>query len=472
MVPSVHTGTDRETARDAHRIVAQPARSFFLHSMRPLVCRHRASAFLAAIMAVALTVACGGGQGSDRADITPQDLRFEADEITSNHLSLMTLSLEDLGPDYSSFSLDPAESGSTSNADEIADDECDPEGEQSDIERFGRLNGYDSSYSSDSRLEAQSGVFTVLQNVSLYVRETGSLEAFRDDLAESREMVGVADCQGFTIFTLDEFSPAPPLGDESIGVVSKVGYEIDQFYFSVILFVRGPLYGWIGIADFDSTDHRAEIEALAQRLHERIEAVLRGEIEEISTSPVSSELKTRAEALELLPDLVLQAEDVPPGLSVIDSRVGTLDDLASQAANPARARRLLESWEFLLSYFRQYERNRLEGIFRVSVEVWGLADTDNAEEAFIDGALLSDYDEVQYEEVVPLSDFGDESVGYRLTGQQFDPSGAPFMAEGYEILIRVRNRLALLGIEAAEGQISQAEAESLATALESRMRNR
>jgi len=419
------------------------------------------------LITTVVIIACSGGGDPPATGSNPGGTERE---ITEEDLSLMVLSQDELGPEYSFFSLDPGASGFSTNNDEIADEECEPNEERADIERYGRLNGYDSSYSSDQQIEARSGVFLVSTEVDLLEDPAGAVASFEDGSEETRQDVGVPDCEGFTKFSLDEFSTSS-IGERSSGFVATLGGEEVRFYATAVAFLRGPLNAAVFVGDFDPTDHRVEVEVLARKLDERIQAVLREEVSAgTDDTPPPRAAMTREQALDLLPQLVLLPEDIPPGLETADSGLETLDDIASLADDPARSRRLLESWEFVLGYLRQYAKDRPDGIFDLGVEVWALADEDNAEEAFIDGALLSNFPDAQYEELPNFPAFGEDSVAERLTGEQTGPDGTSFQAEEYDVLIRVNNFLAVLVTTSPEGQTSQAEVEALAAALEARMR--
>jgi len=178
---------------------------------------------------------------------------------------------------------------------------------------------------------------------------------------------------------------------------------------------------------------------------------------------------TREEALDILPQVALQLEDLPAGFGLLDSRFDSLTDEAQFSDDPDRHSRELESWGFLLGHDRYYERIASEGLLEVDVEAWLHEDEEGANDAFLDGALFVVYGEVTPEEIRDFPALGDESEGYRLSGPYVNSNGDEIQAEGYSVIIRVEQFLAAFTTASRAGQASQEEAAALATALESRM---
>ena len=212
-------------------------------------------------------IACGGGQG----DLT-------AREITNDELSLMVLSLAELGPQYADFEFDEDESGFQSNDDQI-EDAFDDDDEAEDLERFGRLNGYADVYSSVAAVIDAEGVFFIGTSVSLYENTDGASGDLKDEVEDSRRQIGMTS-DDVTLEDAEEFQ-ADGIGDESAGLVltlSVVGDEKLTFYGTLVGFRRGRLIGSSIIATFDDENVREEASVLARKLDERILAALRGEV--------------------------------------------------------------------------------------------------------------------------------------------------------------------------------------------------
>lgn len=176
---------------------------------------------------------------------------------------------------------------------------------------------------------------------------------------------------------------------------------------------------------------------------------------------------TREEALDLLPLMVLQLEDLPSGFKVYDSRFDTLEAEAGVADDSEPFRRRLESWGFILGHDKWYAADTPSEFPEIFVEIWLLKDVPGAEEAFIDGGLY-----LEVPGVTPLDDFpvfGDESDAYRLVGPYPALSGEEIQAEGHMVIIRSGPFLAVLQTAFPPGQTTDDAAIDLATKLETRM---
>ena len=222
---------------------------------------------LATLAAVA--VACDGSGAPDPT----------AREISDAELAAMVLPLEELGSAYAGFELDVLQSGVVSNEDVIGD-AFDEEDEEGDIERYGRVTGHAESYSPiEARLEVE-GVLVIGTNVSLYEDSDGASGDLNDEAKDAKEGEGLTK-DGVTAGGVEEFDPGD-FGDESVGLVVTLSDEAVQtftFYGTVVAFRRGRLSGSVFIVRFDDRDVREEVSGLARKLDERIQAVLRGEVE-------------------------------------------------------------------------------------------------------------------------------------------------------------------------------------------------
>jgi len=176
---------------------------------------------------------------------------------------------------------------------------------------------------------------------------------------------------------------------------------------------------------------------------------------------------TREEALDLLPLMVLQLEDLPSGFKVYDSRFDTLEDEAGVSDDSEAFRRRLESWGFILGHDRWYAADTPSEFPEIYVEIWLLADVSEAEEAFVDGGLYLEAPGVTPAEDFPV--FGDESEAYRLAGPYPTLSGEVIQVEGHMVIIRSGPFLAVLQTAFPPGQTTDDAAIDLAAKLETRM---
>jgi hypothetical protein len=227
---------------------------------------------LAAVTVVS-AYACGGGGGP--ADLTNR-------EITDQELSLMVLPLSDLGSQYADFELDDT-SGVQSNEQVIAD-AFDSEDEAQDVQRFGRNNGYEASYSSSAALLAGKGQVHVATAVILHEDADGASGNLKDGVGDAQRAVGMTK-GGVTIEGVDTFE-VTDIAEEAVGIVQRASLKIGEEEFSlgqtVVGFQEGRLIGSVAVTSFEGEDARQEATALARKLDERILAVLRGEVEEPS----------------------------------------------------------------------------------------------------------------------------------------------------------------------------------------------
>ncbi len=235
-----------------------------------------ASVALVALLATCLAVflsACGEGGEREATDR----------EITDEELSLMVLPPEylsyvsDFAEPYADIQIEPA---SWSN-DDVIEEDFDSDDEREDQDRFGRLNGYHQAYSSWIALQEQKGAFDVDTVVELFRDPQGASGYLRDGLADAEGQVG-QEREDTILEQVQTFS-IDNIADETIGLRMRLttrAMEADELalYATAILFRRGRLLADAVIVRADDKDVSAEVEALARKLDERIQAVLRGDI--------------------------------------------------------------------------------------------------------------------------------------------------------------------------------------------------
>jgi len=175
------------------------------------------------------------------------------------------------------------------------------------------------------------------------------------------------------------------------------------------------------------------------------------------------------EAFDLLPQMVLQTDDLPPGLERFDSSFFSAADIINLAPNQDFARRRVESWGFVLGYFKEYRAASGVGVFDLLDTVWLLEDEQRAESAFLDRALVNDFPGIVETELSDFMGFGDESLAFALNGPAPDSTGAEIQAEGYSVVVRVGRLIAALTMFSPAGQASQPNAGELAGVLFARM---
>jgi len=230
--------------------------------------------------------ACGGGGG--QADLTDR-------EITDEELSLMVLPLSNLGPQYADFELDDT-SGLQSN-EQVIDDAFDEEDEAQDVERFGRTNGYEESYTFSAALPEEKGPIHIATGVILHEDADGASGNLKDGVEDAQRAVGMTK-EDVTIQGVDTFEVGD-IGQKAVGLIQKASIKIDEeeltIHQTVVGFREGRLIGSVVITNLKGEDVQEEATALARKLDERILAVLRGEVEQPApTSEATPEATSEA----------------------------------------------------------------------------------------------------------------------------------------------------------------------------------
>jgi len=199
-------------------------------------------------------------------------------EITSDQLALMTLPKADLGEDYATFQL-AVDAGFESNQQNIEDDR-DPEDEARDVEQFGRVNGYSAGFESSAAVLAREGAYVVGTSVELFDEAAGASGYLWDDVADLERDIAKTS-EGLTLTHVERFG-VETVGDESAGLRLTLSFgdegETLPVYATYVMFRRGWIVAYAVSARFDQNDVAGEVEALARKLDQRIQAVLRGEL--------------------------------------------------------------------------------------------------------------------------------------------------------------------------------------------------
>jgi hypothetical protein len=236
---------------------------------------------LAGALVCALVLAacgCGGGEGGE--DLT-------AREITDEELLLMLLPKAEMGEDYAGLSVvrDPG-FGTASDGIRAA---LDPEKQVENQERFALISVFDVAYA-ESTIAEESGEptgQTVAFTVHLFEDAEGASGYLEEELTDCEGQVGSMrtgkrhwDSQ---LTAAERFKPGR-IADESQGIRFTMTHFIDppsglDEHATVVWFRRGRLLASTSISTtFGNPDFREEAEALARKLDERIQAVLRGDI--------------------------------------------------------------------------------------------------------------------------------------------------------------------------------------------------
>lgn len=210
--------------------------------------------------------ACGGG--GEEGDLTVPDIGDE-------QLTLMGLDRSELGDEYADFELALSRLETREQrAVHVNEDE------KKDLERFGELKTYEERYSSDEALAEGTGPVSVGTTVFVFESAKGASSYLDDDVADLERQVG--EELGLTkIHTVERFA-LDGVGDESLGLrLIVLTFTEDGWvtrYHTLAWFREGHILVLVSLVRLDNSDVRAEAEALARKLDERIEQVLAAQI--------------------------------------------------------------------------------------------------------------------------------------------------------------------------------------------------
>lgn len=231
------------------------------------------SAFAAFLLLVA---ACGGEGGGEEDGIT-------AGDISDEQLALMVLEQSELGEGYAGFELTLSRLETRDQRAVHVDED-----EAKDLERFGELKTYEQRYSRDEALAEGTGPVSVGTTVFVFESAKGASSYLDDDVADLERKVGQQ--LGLTkIHTVERFS-LDAVGDESLGLrlivltLTETGWV--SHYHTLAWFREGHILALVSLVRLDNSDVRAETEALAHKLDQRIQAVLAGQV---TPTPVATQ---------------------------------------------------------------------------------------------------------------------------------------------------------------------------------------
>lgn len=232
---------------------------------------------VASVLAVALlAVACGGDGKSGEAEKIAGDSAptVGTEQVSDDQLRTMALPLEAYGDDYSDFDLDD-ESGFRSNDYEI-NDATDADKTRARIEQFGRVNGYEDSYSSLTAFTRLEGVMNVGSEITLFGDSEGASGYLQSGPDQVREE---APGGGMTLKDLSAFDPGK-IGEEALGMTATVATAAGEttVRMTAVGVRRGRVVGIVALMDDTQTASQDEVIALARKLDDRMVGVLKGDI--------------------------------------------------------------------------------------------------------------------------------------------------------------------------------------------------
>jgi hypothetical protein len=238
-------------------------------------------ALIGALVCGLVLAACGGGGGEE------QQVDLTSGQITDAELVLMLLPKAEMGEEYAglSFARDPW----LWTASDITSGALDPEEQAEDLEQFPLVSGSHVVYA-ESAIDGETGEptdRTVAFTVYLFEDPQAASGYLEDELADWESQVGTMRT-GLRHFeqeltAAERFKPGG-IADESRGIRLTLASFINppsaiDVHLTTVWFRRGRLLASTSMSTtLGDPDFREAAEALARKLDERIQAVLRGEL--------------------------------------------------------------------------------------------------------------------------------------------------------------------------------------------------
>lgn len=230
-----------------------------------------AMALLLAICLAVLLSACGGGNGDD-------ELEGALRSVTNNDLAIMVLPREDLGEEFAHLEIDH-DSGFVDN-EEAADGTVDPHDTAGDLERAGRVTGYELEYDAPdflSALQVGAGVLETATQVDLFRGPSAASDFLAEEVSDHQRFEGKEIAPDLILEEVETFA-VDGLADAAMGLRARAGIGDAKLHLTFVLFRldRVVAGAWVFRADDSNVD--SQVQTIARALERRIEGVLLGDI--------------------------------------------------------------------------------------------------------------------------------------------------------------------------------------------------
>jgi hypothetical protein len=209
-----------------------------------------------------LAAACGGGDGEETPLPGPPEVR--------DQLKRMTLQPDDVP---GGFKL--VDEAFSTNEESAASAE-DSQGHLANLQRWGRILGYEALYeSSESAVSGQTILFSVYSTVSMYESSEGASASFADGVGVARTTDWPVRFVGPELVETVEV-PVSGLADEAlwlrIGEKPEPGEQVSAF--DIIMLRQGPSRGSLQIGTFGTEESKQIVEQLARAQADRMRSAL------------------------------------------------------------------------------------------------------------------------------------------------------------------------------------------------------
>jgi hypothetical protein len=270
-----------------------------------------------AIAAVALVLAgCSGGDADKPAQIKP---RADFSKLTENDLALMPLPAAALGAPVRGMAVDSDASGSR-DARAAAADSIDPNDTAADIERRGRLAGYDLTYVDPylTAAGAPRGFLAVATGVELFDAIGSAAATLEKNVRDYERLVGTEVEPGVRLTRADARA-LRGVGADAHLIVSALSTRTLTLHATVALFRVNTVLAGVVVGRADGRSTTALTTRLARALARRIRGVAAGDLtgKPVPIPPSERRSRTPPAGAGGLERLALWTADLPRGARVV-----------------------------------------------------------------------------------------------------------------------------------------------------------
>jgi hypothetical protein len=213
-----------------------------------------------------VAAACGGGGGEETPSPTPSPVPPEV----KDQLKQMVLQADDVP---AGFNL--VDEAFSTNAESAASAD-DPEGHLADLERWGRILGYEVTYETSAPAVAgQTMFFSVYSTASIYQSNEGASASFADAVEVAKTTDWPVHFAGAENVEMTEV-PISGLADEASWLrISEKGNTGEQvFAFDIVMLRQGPNRGMLQVGSFGTEESKQIVEQLARVQADRMRSAV------------------------------------------------------------------------------------------------------------------------------------------------------------------------------------------------------
>jgi len=211
-----------------------------------------------------VAAACGGGEE------TPSPTPSPVPPEMKDQLKQMVLQADDLPAGF-----EPVDEAFSTNEESAASAD-DPQGHLADLERWGRILGYEVTYESSApAVSGQTMLFSVYSTVSIYQSNEGASASLADAVAVARTTDWPVRFAGAENVEMKEV-PISGLADEAswLRITEKGNTGEQVFAFDIVMLRQGPGRGMLQVGSFGTEESEKMVEQLARAQVDRMRSAL------------------------------------------------------------------------------------------------------------------------------------------------------------------------------------------------------